>query len=512
MRNRFLFIFILALLGTKLVAQKTTPTDLLKQDYPVLAKEFKDKLVKQNDTYVFAIDFSTSMKVLEQDVKRNVEMFINSLPNGDRITLIKEGKTENTDYIYLPNAVISDDSKKAIIESLLSTPFDENESDGFKLTQKILEAINQTGGNELIYIFVFTDFEFYNRQYGYDKNKCDWKSLQKQFFGISQGKKIVKIGLELPASNLKANAIFKSELDAIFNGVQYFRIIDGNSLASWFNDTRANILRDRLNLIVHKEIDSEIEKTQFNLKPIKDDAPTIWIENDDMKLIQNYSLIEEADELTNIKKPIFENPFSKTKSKNAKVQLIYSDNYNHAKGYNEIEKLLQEPVAKEVTIAIHQPEAYVSWQVLLVLIIVLLALLTGLVWTYLTPKKLSRIRVYAELSGNVNQTMDAKTFTNIKQIIIGEPIKNTPATYEIGNTNKTIEVFVKHNFPCKLWVRPGVYIRAISGNGIQYTLTGRRERGALVQGTEKYLSKVKNFYGMNISFEENDISFNINLR
>ena len=183
--------------------------------------------------------------------------------------------------------------------------------------------------------------------------------------------KIVKIGLELPASNLKANAIFKSELDAIFNGVQYFRIIDGNSLASWFNDTRANILRDRLNLIVHKEIDSEIEKTQFNLKPIKDDAPTIWIENDDMKLIQNYSLIEEADELTNIKKPIFENPFSKTKSKNAKVQLIYSDNYNHAKGYNEIEKLLQEPVAKEVTIAIHQPEAYVSWQVLLVLIIVL---------------------------------------------------------------------------------------------------------------------------------------------
>ena len=70
MRNRFLFIFILALLGTKLVAQKTTPTDLLKQDYPVLAKEFKDKLVKQNATYVFAIDFSTSMKVLEQDVKK----------------------------------------------------------------------------------------------------------------------------------------------------------------------------------------------------------------------------------------------------------------------------------------------------------------------------------------------------------------------------------------------------------------------------------------------------------
>ena len=72
--------------------------------------------------------------------------------------------------------------------------------------------------------------------------------------------------------------------------------------------------------------------------------------------------------------------------------------------------------------------------------------------------------------------MDAKTFTNIKQIIIGEPIKNTPATYEIGNTNKTIEVFVKHNFPCKLWVRPGVYIRAISGNGIQYILQeGERE-------------------------------------
>ena len=54
------------------------------------------------------------------------------------------------------------------------------------------------------------------------------------------------------------------------------------------------------------------------------------------------------------------------------------------------------------------------------------------------------------------------------------------------NTNKTIEVFVKHNFLANFG-KTGVYIRAISGNGIQYTLTGRREREALVQGTEKYL-------------------------
>jgi hypothetical protein len=509
MRNIIVFVLTLVFLTTRLLAQNTTPTELLNRDYPVLAKEFNDKLVKQNATYVFAIDFSTSMKALERDVKRNVEMFINSLPNGDRISLIKEGKTENTDYIYLPNAVISNESKKAIIESLNSTPFSENESDGYRLTQKILEAINQTGGNELIYIFIFTDFEFYNRQYGFDKDKCDWESLKKQFFGISQGKKIVKVGLELPASNLKQSAIFKPELDAIFGGVQYFKIIDGSSLASWFNDTRANILRDRLNLIVHKEIDAEIEETRFNLKPVKDSAPTTWIENDDMKLIQNFSLVE-GDELTKVIKPIFENPFSKTKNENAQVQLIYSDNYKHAKGYNEIEKMLQEPMIKEVSIATHQPKAYVSWQVSLALTLLLLALLVCLILTYLTPKKFSSIRVYAELSGKENKT-DSKRFTDTKRIVIGKPIKKVPATFVIEDTSKTIEVFVKHNFPCRLWIKPGVYIRAIKGSGIKYTLASKKGTGALAQGSVKHLSKLKSFYGVNITFEEDGTAFSIRL-
>ena len=41
--------------------------------------------------------------------------------------------------------------------------FDENESDGFKLTPN-LEAINQTVKRTDLY-FRFTDFEFYNRQW-----------------------------------------------------------------------------------------------------------------------------------------------------------------------------------------------------------------------------------------------------------------------------------------------------------------------------------------------------------
>ena len=153
-----------------------------------------------------------------------------------------------------------------------------------------------------------------------------------------------------------------------------------------------------------------------------------------------------------------------------------------------------------------------SWQVSLALIILILALLVCFVWTYLTPKKFSSIRVYAELSGKENKT-ESKTFTNTKRIIIGQPIKKVHATFEIENTNKAIEVFVKHNFPCKLWVKPGVYIRATRGSGIKYTLVpGKKETGALVQGTERYLSKLKNFYGVNIAFEEDGTFFKINVK
>jgi len=64
------------------------------------------------------------------------------LPDGDRFTIIKEGETAGTNYIYLPNAKISSESKNAIIKNNYQTPFNENGSVGFKLTRKILDAAN----------------------------------------------------------------------------------------------------------------------------------------------------------------------------------------------------------------------------------------------------------------------------------------------------------------------------------------------------------------------------------
>ena len=52
-----------------------------------------------------------------------------------------------------------------------------NGSDGFTTARLILDAINTVGSNELTFIYLLTDFEYWTHANHYDKNKEDWKSL-----------------------------------------------------------------------------------------------------------------------------------------------------------------------------------------------------------------------------------------------------------------------------------------------------------------------------------------------
>lgn len=506
-----LLLALLCFASQPLISQTISPSDLLKRDYPALAKEYEDMIKKQNASYIFAIDFSTSMKSLEPVVKSNVATFIQSLPNGDRFTIIREGSTENTDFVYLQNTPISDDSKQSIINNLNSTPFSEQASDGYKLAEKIIEAANQTGTSDLIYIFIFTDFEYYTKENGYDKNKCNWNKLRTQYAGAIKGKKVVKVGLELSASNLRSNAIFKSDLDTVFGGVQYYRIVDGNSLSNWFNDTRANILRDRLNLIISRETAKEVKALSFNLKVAKGEDPICSI-NGNNKLISGFKVLN-AEKFKTVPTPIFENPFKASYTDSAEIELVFNQTYNHEKGYNEVDKLLIEPYVVTVPVSVGQPEALISWWITLIIICVLLAFLICLFLTCRKPKKFKSIRVYAECKGKINAT-SSNTFSNVKGVIISatNPARGGMGHFGLDKLSKQLEVSIYRNCPCKIWKKSGVYVSSIKGNGIKYEIKSLRTNGVLMTGSRKYICSGRQFYGVVFTFEDEGTTYEITAR
>ena len=253
-------LFILFFYIVNTLQSQSIEYSRLVADYPISVKTFPPE--KQNATYVFAIDVSSSLEGFADLLRQNLHYFVNALPDGDRLTIIQEREPGQTGFIYLPNTLISGTSKVTFNNYLQTISFNNvNESDGFGMTQKIIDAIDQTGGTDLVYIFIFTDFEYYTRQNGYEINRCDWRSLEKRYEGIQMGRRIVKVGLQVPYTGHHPEAIFREKLNSIFNGVTYYPVIDQGSLENWFADIRANILRDRLRFIIEKAIIPTITPT-----------------------------------------------------------------------------------------------------------------------------------------------------------------------------------------------------------------------------------------------------------
>ena len=152
------FIIIVALMfSTCLFGQ--TPEDMVKKDYPKLYNDFKHEVGSQKARYVFAIDISNSMFPYEAAVKANLQNFVNALPDGDFVTIIQMASMQETRSI-VDNQPVNASTRKLILSYINGLSFNKIGSDGFTMTSKIIEAMNQTGSSDdMKYVFMFTDFE-----------------------------------------------------------------------------------------------------------------------------------------------------------------------------------------------------------------------------------------------------------------------------------------------------------------------------------------------------------------
>lgn len=240
----------------------------LQSDYPGLMKLYGDKITGQKAHYVFVIDISSSMKPYEATVKQNLLQFLNAVPDEDQVSIIQMADENNTKYLEnIKCAALSPAIRSGITEAVNALHFNrsgakEDGSDGFTMTKTVIDAINQVGSNDLTFVYMLTDFEYWTHKYHYDMNREDWASL-KSTLPESKVNGMCKYGIELKTNNtLNQNAIFKSKLDYIFGKVEYQSVGSAALLANWFSHVAASVMAVKLNSLLKsdwKVVDESIE-------------------------------------------------------------------------------------------------------------------------------------------------------------------------------------------------------------------------------------------------------------
>ncbi len=272
MRKILLFVFLS--LGVRVLFAQDASTRAVMEDYPGLMNIYEDELEKRHAHYIFAIDISSSMLPFEETVKRNFLEFVHALPDGDEITLIKMAASDRTDFVNNCRSIeINSDVRKNFREIIYSHQFqfvrgtDGDGSDGFTMTKKVIEAINDVGSNDLVFVYFFTDFEYWTQHNRYDKSKEDWASLKNKLVH-RQNFSMYKYGLELNFNNnsLHKDAIFKDELDDVFGAIEYQGVSDATFLSQWFDQLQANVMAMKLYSVVKQDLEeftNSVELTPF---------------------------------------------------------------------------------------------------------------------------------------------------------------------------------------------------------------------------------------------------------
>ena len=257
-------------------AQQTSARESLIIDYPMLMGKYGSQLDGQHAHYIFAVDISSSMLQYESTVKENFLAFVAAIPDGDQVTLIRMADTEHTDFVggmykcITLNSQVRNDLRNVIYSDqfrFLTNGHPHDGSDGYKMAELIMEAINTIGGNDLTFVYMFTDFEYWTSTHRYNPSQEDWGAL-KDKMPSRRRFSVCKYGLELNFNNpnLKQHAIIKRQLDDVFGVIDYQTVSSASVLSQWFNHTIANVMATKLNSLIKKDLEVFGQSVQCSIE------------------------------------------------------------------------------------------------------------------------------------------------------------------------------------------------------------------------------------------------------
>lgn len=261
-----LFVF-LGYISTSSRAQNSHALDAMRQDYPGLMSIYGDRISSQKAHYIFVVDVSSSMLPYENTVKNNFLQFLDAVPDGDQVSLIKMSDETHTGFVGLLKCVTLNPAIRSSIREVVNgfrfnmpgSP--EDGSDGFTMTKCVIDAINVVGSNDLTFVYMLTDFEYWTHRYRYDMTMENWDSLA-SLLPESKTSGMCKYGIELNSgSNLHQDAIFKDKLDRVFGKVEYQSVGSASLLSNWFSHIASSVMSVKLNALLKsdwKKVDESI--------------------------------------------------------------------------------------------------------------------------------------------------------------------------------------------------------------------------------------------------------------
>lgn len=249
-----LLMLALSLIGPRMMAQ--TALERLKSAYPAVMEQYGPRLAQQHADYVIAIDVSGSMKTAEMQkiVIPAMTVFIESIPEGDFVSIIRFGKTVESVGM---DGEINEKNRDYFI-GLLSSAYSEAKSPLTSLTnlpamcEGVCKVLNRPEANDLQYVFMFTDFE--------QSGSANWEKAKKAGEGLSSRNTIRAFAVQLPGKATDINHVRE-----VFPNLQSVLARDADMLRSWFESQKAEIYVNRLRDMIVGDKDLWVANNYLNL-------------------------------------------------------------------------------------------------------------------------------------------------------------------------------------------------------------------------------------------------------
>lgn len=301
--NRLGIVFLSLIVASMALGRaeaQNVALQVVNNDYPNLMELYRQKgdaLGNQKAHHIFAIDVSTFMRKNINEIRPQINDFIMALPDGDQVTLIRKSSTDKTDYVGgVVNLEINSESRQTLRNILTSDAFAVQDagSDGYTMTSKILDAIMNPMSEGLVFVFMFTDFEYWTSANGYDKSKEDWEALKtkfKPFIDLTSGDQsrvVLPYAFYYRDNDYRAASDYRPELESIF-GCKLNQPPTGDAviLRNFFNKMETNALVFRLKYLIYQDLAKTNVTSALSLSDNKEILMTTDL--DGLQIFDNYT-------------------------------------------------------------------------------------------------------------------------------------------------------------------------------------------------------------------------------
>lgn len=238
-------------------AMAQTAYERLKAEYPAVMEQYGKRLEAQRADYVIAIDVSGTMTKHKDLVIPALNRFIDAIPNGDYLSIIKFGA--KAEECGLSGKV--DKESKDNFKQTLSAIYEKDEklihsTDLHAMCDAILKQLSRPGNNDLKYIFMFTDFL---DESGHSNE--EWKALSDQANGISKSNTIRAFAMQLPGEYSGRDI---KKVRNVFPNLQTINVDNSSKLNEWFESQKADISKTRLKDLIRGDFEKWYSENNIN--------------------------------------------------------------------------------------------------------------------------------------------------------------------------------------------------------------------------------------------------------